>query len=276
MIRLALGGSRFPDCAPVVDGRFCSSRCLRAGCGPRDRTLVVRSSRRFARQDVAARYRPAGWPGIFHSRGNVRLLRRRHARLSLGPALKTLPQRRGCPDLKEQAGEDVVQALSGNFFPRNPLVVAQIAFYRPCSLRLRFFTAARQSGRPSTPASHSGAGFLSKCGCKPRRLRPETRSGSLLKTRRTPTLPCPVVEHTSVSAFTVPFGIVSLKSKCPMRRRSTGARREASHCHAEGLRLFQRALEQCRCADYFATVGLPSFDKGSDRAHSGKRNHAVG
>ena len=169
---------------------------------------------------------------------------------ALGPALK-LSRSAVVADLKEQAGEDVVRRR-WKFLPRNPLVVAQIAF------SLALLTAAALFIRGAGKAASVDTGLVadssflietdaSLAGYEPKRAQDlyrtlEERLGSL-----------PGAEHASVSA-TVPFGMISLSRK--LQRAGLQAAPDAKPATAaEGLAF--SADWNSVGADYFATVGLP-------------------
>jgi predicted permease len=169
---------------------------------------------------------------------------------ALGPALK-LSRSAVVTDLKEQAGEDVVRRR-WKFLPRNPLVVAQIAF----SLALLtaaalFIRGAGKAASVDTGLTPSTSFLLetdaSLAGYEPKRAQDlyrklEERLASL-----------PAVERTSVSA-TVPFGMISL-SRNVQRAGLQPATDAKPATAAEGL-AFSAAWDSVG-ADYFVTVGLP-------------------
>ena len=90
--------------------------------------LVLPDSASHAAQRPDAVRRRLEWRAkLARSCGDIRFLPDRHrSAFALGPALK-LSRSSVIGDLKEQAGEDVVRRR-WRFLPRNPLVVAQIAF----------------------------------------------------------------------------------------------------------------------------------------------------
>ena len=169
---------------------------------------------------------------------------------ALGPALK-LSRSAVVADLKEQAGEDVVRRR-WKFLPRNPLVVAQIAF------SLALLTAAalfiRGAGKAASVDTGlvTGASFIvetdaSLAGYEPKRAQDLYRS---LEERLAS---LPGAEHASVSA-TVPFGMISL-SRNVQRAGLQPAPDAKPATAAEGLAF--SADWNSVGADYFATVGLP-------------------
>ncbi len=165
---------------------------------------------------------------------------------ALGPALK-LSRTSVIGDLKQQAGEDVVRRR-WKFLPRNPLVVAQIAF------SLALLTAAALFVRGAGKAASTDSGlqadntFLievdaSLAGLDQQRTRQvyhalEEKLGAL-----------PGVEHAGISAL-VPFGDRTFRRTVQRLdvQPTTGAKEIAPNWNSVG-------------ADYFATAGLP-FRRG--------------
>jgi predicted permease len=169
---------------------------------------------------------------------------------SLGPALK-LSRSGAIADLKEHAGDDAVRRR-WKFLPRNPLVVAQIAF------SLALLTAAALFIRGAIKAASVDTGLQSD-----RRFLLEVDAGLSGYTRsRTPELyrtlherlvALPGVERATISA-TVPFGIFSLSKT--VRRDGPQPVADARPATAsEGLG-FDAAWNSVG-EDYFTTVGLP-------------------
>ncbi len=169
---------------------------------------------------------------------------------ALGPALK-LSRSAVVADLKEQAGEDVVRRR-WKFLPRNPLVVAQIAF------SLALLTAAalfiRGAGKAASVDTGLGAGstFLLETDASLAGYQPQ-RAQDLYRNLEERLAALPPVERVSVSA-TVPFGMVSL-SRNVQRAGLQPAPDAKPATAAEGL-AFSAAWNSVG-ADYFATVGLP-------------------
>jgi predicted permease len=168
---------------------------------------------------------------------------------ALGPALK-LSRSAVVADLKEQAGEDVVRRR-WKFLPRNPLVVAQIAF----SLALLtaaalFIRGAGKAASVDTGLTPGGIFLLetdaSLAGYEPKRAQ------DLYHTLEERLAALPGVEHASVSA-TVPFGMISLNRN--VQRAGLQPAPDAKPATAaEGL-AFSAAWNSVG-ADYFNTVGL--------------------
>jgi len=77
---------------------------------------------------------------------------------ALGPALK-ISRSAVVTDLKEHAGEDVVRR-PGNFWPRNPLVVVQIAFSLALITRCGFVLRGAGSRASIDTGLKPGASYL--------------------------------------------------------------------------------------------------------------------
>jgi predicted permease len=168
---------------------------------------------------------------------------------ALGPALK-ISRSAVVADLKEQAGEDAVRRR-WRFLPRNPLVVAQIAF------SLALLTAAalfiRGAGKAASVETGltPGASFLLETDASLAGY-DQKRSQDLYRSLEERLASLPGVEHVSASA-TVPFGMISLNRN--VQRAGLQPAPDAKPATAaEGL-AFSAAWNSVG-ADYFATVGL--------------------
>lgn len=168
---------------------------------------------------------------------------------ALGPALK-VSRSFILGDLKENAAEDVVRRR-WKFLPRNPLVVAQVAF------SLALLTAAALFLRGAHKAASIENGLQTE-----RSLllevdaslagydRPHARALYQKLEERLAALPG--VEHVSLSA-TIPFGMIMLEKKVQRAGlHPSGDARPATA--AEGL-AFSARWDSVG-ADYFSTVGL--------------------
>jgi predicted permease len=169
---------------------------------------------------------------------------------ALGPALK-LSRSAVIEDLKQQAGEDV-QRRRWKFFPRNPLVVVQIAF------SLALVTAAALFLRGAAKAASVETGF--KAGNV---FLVETDAGlggfqqrralDLYRTLGEKFSGLPGVEHADISA-TVPFGINTVR-RTVLRAGLSPAPDDKPATAAEG-RTFSPFWNSVG-ANYFGAVGLP-------------------
>jgi predicted permease len=168
---------------------------------------------------------------------------------ALGPALK-LSRSAVIEDLKQQAGEDAYRPR-WRFFPRNPLVVVQIAF------SLALITAAALFLRGAGKAASVETGFKAR-----NVFLVETdaslggfdqkRAQELYRTLGEKFSALPGVEHAGVSA-TVPFGINTVR-RTVLRAGVPPAPDDKPATAAEG-RTFTPFWNSVG-ADYFATVGL--------------------
>ena len=168
---------------------------------------------------------------------------------ALGPALK-LSRSAVVADLKEQAGEDVVRRR-WKFLPRNPLVVAQIAF------SLALLTAAalfiRGAGKAASVETglSPGASFLVETDASLAGY-DQKRGQDLYRSLEERLAALPGAEHASISA-TIPFGIISLSRN--VQRAGLEAAPDAKPATAaEGL-AFNAAWNSVG-SDYFGAVGL--------------------
>jgi predicted permease len=169
---------------------------------------------------------------------------------ALGPALK-LSRDTVIENIKEHAGEDVVRRR-GKFWPRNPLIVAQIGF------SLALLTAAALFIRGASKAAGVDTGLQSD-----RSFLLEVDAGlagydrkqapALYRSLGERLAALPGVEQSSISA-TVPFGMISLSKKVQRAGVSAVAGGQPASA-ADGLAFDARWNSVG--ADYFATVGLP-------------------
>jgi predicted permease len=248
-IRLALGGSRFRIVRQLLTEGFVLA-LLGGACGLVlglwSSDLLVASLGKMLPLDI-----------VWLAGPNLSILAATFAfcvvgtlGFALGPALK-LSRSAVVADLKEQAGEDVVRRR-WKFLPRNPLVVAQIAFSLALLTAAALFIRGAGKAASVDTGLTPGASFLletdaSLAGYEPKRAQDLYRS---LEERLAA---LPAVEHTSVSA-TVPFGMISL-SRNIQRAGLQPAPDSKPATAAEGL-AFSAAWNSVG-ADYFATVGLP-------------------
>jgi predicted permease len=169
---------------------------------------------------------------------------------ALGPALK-LSRSAVVADLKEQAGEDIVRRR-WKLLPRNPLVVAQIAFSLALLTAAALFIRGAGKAASVDTGLTPGASFLVETDASLAGY-DQKRAQDLYRNLEERLAALPGVEHTSVSA-TVPFGIISLDRN--VQRAGVQPAPDAKPATAaEGL-AFSAAWNSVG-ADYFATVGLP-------------------
>ena len=169
---------------------------------------------------------------------------------ALGPALK-LSKAAVIGDLKEHAGEDTV-VRRWKFWPRHPLVVAQIAF------SLALLTAAALFIRGARKAAVVETGLQTKSNYllevdASLASYDQTRSQNVYRRLEERLAALPGVESASISS-TVPFGLISLDKK--VQRGGANPPPEATPATAAEGRAC-RASWNSVGADYFKTVGLP-------------------
>ncbi|HKS31035.1 MAG TPA: ABC transporter permease [Chthoniobacterales bacterium] len=169
---------------------------------------------------------------------------------ALGPAMK-LSRSSVIEDLKEHAGEDVVRRR-WRFLPRNPLVVAQIAFSLALLTAAALFIRGANKAAKVETGLHADKDLLlevdaSLSGAPQAQVQQTYRALS----DRLPALPG--VQHVSISA-TAPFGMLSL-GKAIQRAGVHAAPDDKPSNAAEGLAY--RTRFHSVGADYFASVGLP-------------------
>ncbi len=169
---------------------------------------------------------------------------------ALGPALK-LSRTSVLGDLKQNAGEDVGRRRS-RFLPRNPLIIAQIAF------SLALLTAAALFIRSATKAAsidsglHADNTFLVETDASLGGFT-QQRAEDLYRRLREKFAALPGVESASISA-TVPFGTTSIRRS--VQRAGTHAAPGTEPATPQEGRTFSPWWNSVG-ADYFATVGLP-------------------
>ena len=102
---------------------------------------------------------------------------------ALGPALK-ISRSWLVTDLKEHAGEDVVRRR-WKFFPRNPLVVVQIAFSLALLTAAALFVRGAGKAASVDTGLKPGASFLLEVDASLAGYITETRAGNLSELERT-------------------------------------------------------------------------------------------
>ena len=169
---------------------------------------------------------------------------------ALGPALK-LSRTSVLEDLKQHAGEDA-RPRRWRFLPRNPLIVAQIAF------SLALLTAAGLFIRSATKAASVASGlqadntFLIETDASLGGF-DQKRAEDLYRTLREKFAALPGVERASISA-TVPFGNSSIRRN--VQRAGTHAAPGSTPATAADGLTFSPWWNSVG-ADYFAAAGLP-------------------
>ena len=169
---------------------------------------------------------------------------------ALGPAMK-LSRSSVIEDLKEHAGENVVRRR-WRFLPRNPLVVAQIAFSLALLTAAALFIRGANKAATFETGLHAEKDLLlevdaSLSGASQSQVQQTYRALS----DRLATLPG--VQHVSISA-TAPFGMLSLGKAIQRAGVHVAPDGKPSNA-AEGLAY--RTRFHSVGADYFASVGLP-------------------
>jgi predicted permease len=169
---------------------------------------------------------------------------------ALGPALK-LSRSAVVGDLKEHAGEDVVRRR-WRFLPRNPLVVAQIAFSLALLTAAALFLRGANKAATLDTGLHAQNDLLLEVDASLAGAN-QQQTQQLYRTLRERLAALPGVQHVSVSA-TAPFGMLSL-GRAIQRGGMHIAPETKPASAAEGLAYGARF--HSIGADYFATVGLP-------------------
>ncbi|HEY2801773.1 MAG TPA: ADOP family duplicated permease, partial [Chthoniobacterales bacterium] len=168
---------------------------------------------------------------------------------ALGPALK-LSRGLIIGDLKENAAEDVVRR-HWKFLPRNPLVVAQIAFSLALLTAAALFVRGAQKAANVDTGLKTDRSFLLEVDASLGGY-DQKHAQELYRKLQERLSALPGVEHTAISA-TVPFGIVSL-GKNVQRAGFHAAPDSHPATAADGLAFSARWNSVG--ADYFSTTGL--------------------
>lgn len=169
---------------------------------------------------------------------------------ALGPALK-LSRNSVLGDLKEQAGEDVVRRRFA-FLPRNPLVVAQIAFSMVLLTAAALFIRGANKAANVETGLHVDNDLLLEVDGSLAAI-PQERAAQLYRTLNERLAGIPSVKHVSISS-TAPLGMVSL-GKSIQRAGMHVSSDQKPATAAEGLAFSARY--NSIGADYFNAVGLP-------------------
>src|SRR5205823_6387 len=169
---------------------------------------------------------------------------------ALGPAMK-LSRSSVIEDLKEHAGEDVVRRR-WRFLPRNPLVVAQIAFSLALLTAAALFIRGANKATTFETGLHAEKDLLLEVDASLSGA-PQSQVQQTYRALSDRLAALPGVQHVSISA-TAPFGMLSL-GKAIQRAGVHVAPDEKPSNAAEGLAYKTRFHSVG--ADYFASVGLP-------------------
>src|SRR5436190_9648964 len=248
-IRLALGGSRFRIVRQLLTEGFVLALLGGAGgllLGLWSSDLLVVSLGKMMPLDIVWLAGPN--PAILAATFGFCVVGT--LGFALGPALK-LSKSAIVADLKEQAGEDVVKRR-WRFMPRNPLVVAQIAFSLALLTAAALFIRGAGKAASVDTGLSPGASFLLETDASLAGY-DQKRGQDLYRSLQERLASLPAVDHASISA-TVPFGMISL-SRNLQRAGLQPAPDAKPATAAEGL-AFSAAWNSVG-ADYFATVGLP-------------------
>ncbi len=168
---------------------------------------------------------------------------------ALGPALK-LSRGLVIGDLKENAAEDVVRR-HWKFLPRNPLVVAQIAFSLALLTAAALFVRGAQKAASVDTGLQTERSFLLEVDASLGGY-DQKHAQELYRKLQERLAALPGVEHATISA-TVPFGMISL-DKNVQRAGFHGTADSHPATAAAGLAFSARWNSVG--ADYFSTTGL--------------------
>ena len=169
---------------------------------------------------------------------------------ALGPALK-LSRLSVIGDLKQQAGEDA-RRLRWKFLPRNPLVVAQIAFSLALVTAAALFIRGASKAASVDSGLHTDTTFLVEIDASLGGF-DEKRAQDLYRTLAEKFSALPGVEHAGLSAM-VPFGLNFVKRE--VQRAGVHPGPDSKPATAADGRAFAPWWNSVG-ADYFAAVGLP-------------------
>ena len=248
-IRLALGGNRWRIVRQLLSEGFVLALLGGVGgliLGLWSSDLLIGSMRKFMPFEIVWSTGPN--PAILAATFGFCLLGT--LMFALGPALK-ISRNAVISDLKEHPGEDVMRRL-WKFLPRNPLVVAQIAFSLALLTAAALFVRGAGKAASVDTGLKPGASYLlevdaSLAGYEPRRAQ------ELYQNLNARLAALPGVENVSISA-TVPFGITSSEKNVQRAGVNPGAE-AMPRTAAEGLAF--KAGWNSVGANYFSTVGLP-------------------
>src|SRR5882724_3767314 len=248
-IRLALGGNRWRIVRQLLTEGFVLAVLGGTGgliLGLWSSDLLVGSMRKLMPLDIVWLTGPN--PTILAATFGFCLLGT--LMFALGPALK-LSRSAVVADLKEQAGEDVVRRR-WKFLPRNPLVVAQIAFSLALLTAAALFIRGANKAASVDTGLKPGASFLLEVDASLAGYEPK-RAQELYRHLNEKLAALPGVEHASISSI-VPFGMFELTRK--VQRAGLRLAPDAKPATAADGLAFEASWNSVG-ADYFSTVGLP-------------------
>jgi len=248
-IRLALGGSRPRVIRQLLTEGFVLALLGGVGgliLGLWSSDLLIGSLRKLMPLDMVWLSGPS--PAVLAATFGFCLLGT--LMFALGPALK-ISRTAILGDLKEHAGEDVGRRR-WKFLPRNPLVVAQIAFSLALLTAAALFIRGAAKAASVDTGLKPGASYLLEVDASLAGY-DQKRGEQLYQNLSARLAALPGVEHVSISA-TVPFGMISLGRNIQRAGVHPGPDAKPATA-AEGL-AFDAAWNSVG-ADYFSTVGLP-------------------
>src|SRR5437762_3119298 len=248
-IRLALGSSRWRIVRQLLTEGFALAVLGGVGgliLGLWSSDLLVGSIRKLMPLDIVWLAGPN--PAILAATFGFCLLGT--LMFALGPALK-ISRSAVVADLKEHAGEDVVQRR-WKFLPRHPLVIVQIAFSLALVTAAALFIRGAEKAASVDTGLKPGASYILEVDASLAGYEPK-RAQELYRNLNERLAALPGVEHAGISSI-VPFGMFELTRK--VQRAGFRLAPDAKPATAaEGL-AFEVAWNSVG-ADYFATVGLP-------------------
>lgn len=247
-IRLALGGSRARIIRQLLTEGFVLALLGGVGgliLGVWSSDLLIGSLRKLMPLDMVWLSGPS--PAVLAATFGFCLLGT--LMFALGPAFK-ISRTAVLSDLKEHAGEDVARRR-WKFLPRNPLVVAQIAFSLALLTAAALFIRGAGKAASVDTGLKPGASYLLEVDASLAGY-DQKRAAQLYENLSQRLGALPGVEHASVSA-TVPFGMISLSRKIQRAGVHSGPDEKPATA-AEGLAF--DATWNSVGAQYFSTVGL--------------------
>ena len=248
-IRLALGGNRWRIVRQLLTEGFVLALLGGAGgliLGLWSSDLLIASMRKLMPLDIVWLSGPK--PAILIATFGFCVLGT--LMFALGPALK-ISRSAVVMDLKEHAGEDVVRRR-WKFLPRNPLVVAQIAFSLALITAAALFIRGAGKAASVDTGLKPGASYVLEVDASLAGYEP-ARAQELYRNLNAKLAALPGVDHASITAI-VPFGMFELSRK--VQRAGIHLPPDAKPATAADGLAFDVPWNSVG-ADYFSTVGLP-------------------